>query len=61
MHFWMKKVSIVGLVLLAGMAFVIGPAVAAEQDKPAPAGKPNILVIWGDDIGWNNPSAITAA
>ena len=20
-------------------------------------GKPNILVIWGDDIGWNNPSA----
>ncbi|MGE3316294.1 MAG: arylsulfatase, partial [Planctomycetaceae bacterium] len=19
--------------------------------------KPNILIIWGDDIGWNNPSA----
>ena len=20
------------------------------------AGKPNILILWGDDIGWNNPS-----
>ena len=25
--------------------------VAAAQDKP------NILIIWGDDIGWNNVSA----
>ncbi len=26
-------------------------AAATAQDK-----KPNILVIWGDDIGWSNPS-----
>jgi arylsulfatase len=48
MHFQMKKVFVVVLVLLVGMAFAIGPAAAAEQKKP------NILVIWGDDIGtWN--------
>ena len=23
---------------------------------PAADGKPNILILWGDDIGWNNPS-----
>lgn len=36
-------------------------AAGAAQKKaaaaPAPRKKPNILVIWGDDIGWNNPSA----
>ena len=27
---------------------------AADAKKPATAGKPNILIIWGDDIGyWN--------
>ena len=35
--------------------------VQAEKKDPAPAGKdgkkPNILVIWGDDIGWFNVSA----
>jgi arylsulfatase len=30
------------------------PAAKKEANKPAPAKKPNILVIWGDDIGtWN--------
>jgi arylsulfatase len=30
---------------------------AAVDDKAAKAGKkPNILIIWGDDIGWFNPS-----
>ncbi|MDA7918378.1 sulfatase-like hydrolase/transferase, partial [Mariniblastus sp.] len=24
--------------------------------NPSPAAKPNIVVIWGDDVGWNNPS-----
>ncbi|MGP4844048.1 sulfatase-like hydrolase/transferase [Marinobacter sp. 1Y8] len=31
-------------------------AVAESQDKNQPE-KPNILVIWGDDIGWQNVSA----
>lgn len=33
--------------MLAGWV-VVGAAVQAQADKP------NILVIWGDDIGWNN-------
>jgi arylsulfatase len=32
---------------------------AAAQDKPAGAAQPNILVIWGDDIGQGNVSAYT--
>ncbi len=28
---------------------------------PKPARKPNICIIWGDDIGWNNPARTTAA
>ena len=41
----------VGLGLCLGMASSLAPPVAAQQ--PA-AGRPNILVIWGDDIGtWN--------
>ncbi|MGB5201858.1 MAG: arylsulfatase [Sedimenticolaceae bacterium] len=37
--------------LLAVLLSLFGGAVFAAD------GKPNILVIWGDDIGWNNPSA----
>jgi arylsulfatase len=37
--------------ILVGVAFIASPAVAAE--------KPNILVIWGDDIGQSNISAYT--
>src|SRR5262245_30119717 len=32
-----------------------GPSVGPAQAQPQ--GKPNILVIWGDDIGWYNVSA----
>jgi arylsulfatase len=40
------------LVVLAAVAFMASsPAVMAQQRKP------NILVIWGDDIGWQNVSA----
>lgn len=40
----------VGLALLLLLTFFSSLA-NAKTDKP------NILVIWGDDIGWNNPSA----
>src|SRR5512139_1708843 len=40
-------------VIVIGMALVAGPAYAAEQKKP------NILVIWGDDIGMWNVGAYT--
>src|ERR1700750_3392841 len=30
---------------------------ASASANAAPARKPNILVIWGDDIGWYNVSA----
>ncbi len=43
---------LVALVLAMALAF---PGSAAAQEKKKPA-KPNILVIWGDDIGWFNPS-----
>jgi arylsulfatase A-like enzyme len=33
------------------LAALVLPAAALAQDKP------NILIIWGDDIGWMNPSA----
>ena len=41
----MKKITI--LFTLVIMPFIM---MAQKQDKP------NILVIWGDDIGWSNPS-----
>lgn len=36
---------------IAAATFAVGPAVLAAEQKP------NILVIWGDDIGWENVSA----
>jgi len=42
------KTKIVSLlaIIIVGLAFICSPAFAAD--------KPNILVIWGDDIGmWN--------
>ncbi|MFM1823274.1 MAG: hypothetical protein RI967_1540 [Planctomycetota bacterium] len=48
-----------GSVLLAAIGVaLLAPLAAAETDSPAPAArKPNILVIWGDDIGQFNISA----
>jgi arylsulfatase A-like enzyme len=43
------------IVLATWVAICAGPAVAAPA--PAPAKKPNILIIWGDDIGGFNISA----
>ena len=46
----LRKFSLFGSALLTALALVAGPA-AAQQKKP------NILIIWGDDIGWFNISA----
>jgi arylsulfatase A-like enzyme len=40
------------LAVLAMALVLFAPAAATAQQ-----GKPNILVIWGDDIGWQNVSA----
>ncbi len=48
------------LARLAALALLVNAAAASTasaQAKPAPAGKPNILVIWGDDVGRDNISA----
>ena len=44
------------LVILASL-LALGQAHAAEAPKAAKPAKPNILVIWGDDIGYWNLSA----
>jgi hypothetical protein len=44
----MKSKLILILLLVSVLAL---PSVVQAQAK-----KPNILVIWGDDIGWYNPS-----
>ena len=51
----MSVSSLIRRTLLASVA-----ALAAAAGGPAcaqPAQKPNILIIWGDDIGWFNISA----
>jgi arylsulfatase len=45
------KIAVVLAVLVVGLALIAGPAFAAEQKKP------NIVIIWGDDIGYWNVSA----
>ena len=51
----MKRFPTMVLVLgMAVLALVAGPAQAADK-------KPNILIIWGDDIGQFNVSAYNRA
>jgi arylsulfatase A-like enzyme len=50
----MKRTLVVAFLLVLAVARV-APAVAA--DKPAADKKPNIVVIWGDDIGQSDVSA----
>ena len=45
------KMIVLLAVIVVGVAFIVSPALAAEQKKP------NILIIWGDDIGQFNVSA----
>jgi arylsulfatase len=47
---YIRKFSLFGIALLAALALIACPA-AAQQKRP------NILVIWGDDIGQFNISA----
>jgi arylsulfatase len=44
-------------VVVGSAVLLFGAAATAQQPAPAAPKKPNILVIWGDDIGWFNPSA----
>jgi hypothetical protein len=46
---YVNRICFMALVLVAVLALVAGPA-AAQQ-------KPNIVIIWGDDIGQSNVSA----
>jgi arylsulfatase len=57
----MKRMGVRLLICLLAFCFSASMVVAAEKKK-APAGtvdKPNILVLWGDDIGIANISAYT--
>ena len=47
------KIVFLLAVIIVGLALVVSPSIAAEQKKP------NILVIWGDDIGTWNVGAYT--
>ncbi len=51
----LRAIHVLGVAALATLAGVGGPAVAHADE----AKKPNILVIWGDDIGQANVSAYT--
>ena len=41
---------------IVGTSLVFSFLICAGQVSFAQQPKPNILVIWGDDVGWNNPS-----
>ena len=42
----------------AAVLFIVGAVIvfSSVHSEAAPNKKPNIVVIWGDDIGWNNAS-----
>jgi arylsulfatase A-like enzyme len=50
------KSAPLGVILAASLAFAYGSAVAQPAAQP-PDKKPNIVIIWGDDIGQSNVSA----
>ncbi|MEJ0094927.1 MAG: arylsulfatase [Methylocella sp.] len=61
----MRKLLALIVIAGIGLAGAVIPALAqqptpnAPQQQPAPAKKPNILVIFGDDVGQSNISAYT--
>ena len=46
-----KKMKLLIMLIALSIGAVVPNKLCAQNDK-----KPNILVIWGDDIGWSNPS-----
>ena len=56
-----RDILLTSTALIATTAFgaAVAPTVAQAQQQPAPSSgkKPNILIIWGDDIGGFNISA----
>lgn len=55
-----RRRGVVGMTALATTAFALCAAsssVALAQDEKAPAKKPNIVIIFPDDMGWSNVSA----
>jgi hypothetical protein len=43
-------------IIFLGLALVLANVFYATSAEPDQRKKPNILIIWGDDIGWFNPS-----
>ena len=48
---------LIAISTLALLVWTVGPALAASHSTGSGQGKPNILVIWGDDVGVHNISA----
>jgi arylsulfatase len=53
----MRSTPALGTSLILALLCAAPQALAQEADTPAASDKPNILVIWGDDIGVTNISA----
>ena len=57
-HWWRKALCITGVSAVAlSPVLAMDPAVA--EAAPAKGEKPNIVIIWGDDVGQSNLSAYT--
>jgi len=58
LHYFMKKVAVIAFAVffLLVASLPLGKAAIAAPDRNE---KPNIIVIWGDDIGQSNISAYT--
>ena len=52
----MKRIVHIWRRALWAAAFTLALPVLHSSAAQADAKKPNILIIWGDDIGWFNPS-----